>query len=74
MVKPTVGRFLDDVQILTCYKPGYILTYLSILKIFKTIKEPAKELPVLCQFFLKNCEFFEVFEMTGIDSSLILNL
>jgi hypothetical protein len=48
--------------------------------IFLKVKEAAKELPVLCQlydknhrFFDENLEFFEVFETTGTNNSLILN-
>jgi hypothetical protein len=48
--------------------------------IFLKVKEPAKELPVLCHlydtnhgFFDENLEFFEVFETTGSNNSLILN-
>jgi hypothetical protein len=48
--------------------------------IFLKVKEPAKELPVLChlydknhRFFDENLEFFEVSEATGTSNSLILN-
>ncbi len=47
---------------------------------FSKVKEPAKELPVLCQLFDnnhwfldENLEFFEVSETTGTNNSLILN-
>jgi hypothetical protein len=48
--------------------------------IFLKVKNPAKELPVLCQlydknhqFFDENLEFFEVSETSGTNNSLILN-
>jgi hypothetical protein len=40
---------------------------------FPKFSKQSKNQPKNCRFFHKTCEFFEVFEMTGINSSLILN-
>jgi hypothetical protein len=43
-----------------------------VLNIFNKVKEPTREPLVLCWFFHENCQFCEVFEIIGTDSSLIV--
>ncbi len=76
--KAVLGGYQNEGQIPSGDPPGYISTYLSVLKISKNrfwnitvvfkskvkSKEPTKEPAVLRRFFLENCRFLEVFERT----------